>query len=261
MSRLYCYLLRLYPRNFRNKYGRAMLQLFRDRVRGEGGWRVWGDVVVELLTSLPREHWRAHPHGLGIAGATLAATPLILWIVFLREPRLAYLPLADLPSVAGEWNQPYDLPAEESVYAALGTRDILNRVYSGKRGSVNLFVVHWASSSFMISRLGPEMHGWKIAREETKVIPIAGGISVNARSEMVTKGSDSALVIYWYQTKQKTSGDVLWSGLLRRLGIAARWADSAAVRVILRGDGTEDGYDAAAARFVQAIYPELSKRL
>ncbi len=154
-----------------------MLQLFRDRRREEDGWRVWWDVVCELLTSLPREHWHAHARELGIVGTTLAVISLVLWIVLLTGPQLAYLPLADVPSVVGEWTQHYDFPVTESTFTTLGTRDILNRLYTGKRQSVALFVARWASNRFVTSHHEPEMNGWQVRREETTVIPVAGDTS------------------------------------------------------------------------------------
>jgi hypothetical protein len=261
MSRMYLYLLRLYPRRFRDEYGPAMRQLFRDRVREEGYWPVWRDVVGELLTSLPREHWRAHARGLSIAGATLAVVSLGLWVAFPRGPQLAYLPLVDMPSVVGEWTQLYDSAVTETTFETLGTRDVLNRIYTGRRRHAQLLVARFRSYRFLTSRREPELYGWHIEKEQTKVIPIAGSTPVRATQVMLEKGEDSLLVLWWYDRKRTTSSDIPWGSLLRRIGFAVRCGDSALVRVILTGDRTDPDYQTAAEGFVQAIYPEFSKRL
>jgi hypothetical protein len=53
-------LLRLYPSHFRDAYGEAALQLFRDRARDEKGFfptvRLWLDLLADLAISLPREY-------------------------------------------------------------------------------------------------------------------------------------------------------------------------------------------------------------
>lgn len=61
-EKLFSALLRLYPARFRQTYGDAALQLFRDRVRDERGFwsslRLWLDLLADLAVSVPREHGR-----------------------------------------------------------------------------------------------------------------------------------------------------------------------------------------------------------
>ena len=59
---LYARLLRLYPPEFRERYASEMSQLFRDRLRHENTVRVWIDVLSDVLVSIPRQHWIAHPY-------------------------------------------------------------------------------------------------------------------------------------------------------------------------------------------------------
>src|SRR5262249_9074151 len=56
--RLYRILLRLYPAEFRDEYGREMAQVLRDRIEREPPLRVWFDVIRDLLITSPKE--RAH---------------------------------------------------------------------------------------------------------------------------------------------------------------------------------------------------------
>lgn len=66
---IYRWLLKLYPKRFREEYGAAAMQLFRDRLREERGvlgrLRFWVDVIADLAVSIPREHRRRQ----GEAGA------------------------------------------------------------------------------------------------------------------------------------------------------------------------------------------------
>jgi len=58
-EKIYALLLRLFPSHFRDLYGEEALQLFRDRAREETGFirrtRLWLDLVVDLLISVPHE--------------------------------------------------------------------------------------------------------------------------------------------------------------------------------------------------------------
>lgn len=61
-EKIYAWMLKLYPAQFRQKYEVPAMQLFRDRLRAERGFsrrfRFWLDVIADLVVSLPREHWR-----------------------------------------------------------------------------------------------------------------------------------------------------------------------------------------------------------
>jgi putative ABC transport system permease protein len=55
-ERVYRWLLRLYPRDFRDEYGHEMSLLFRARA-SEGTVRLWLQVLGDLLFHAPHEHW------------------------------------------------------------------------------------------------------------------------------------------------------------------------------------------------------------
>lgn len=61
-ERLYCWLLRLFPLDFRERFGEEAIQLFRDRYREETGlWlrlQLWADLLCDLAVSVPGEHVR-----------------------------------------------------------------------------------------------------------------------------------------------------------------------------------------------------------
>lgn len=64
-ERIYSLLLRLFPARFRQAYGDAALQMFRDRYRDEQGLvlrvRLWLDLLGDLAVSVPREHLYSRP--------------------------------------------------------------------------------------------------------------------------------------------------------------------------------------------------------
>jgi len=57
---VYSWLLRLYPRRFRNEYGTDMALLFAQQLRGEPTSRVWARGVVDLAVTIPTQHLEAH---------------------------------------------------------------------------------------------------------------------------------------------------------------------------------------------------------
>ncbi len=56
MNPLYRLLLRLYPTQFREEYGGEMSRLLRDRIRREGAFRVWFEVIPDLIVTAWKEH-------------------------------------------------------------------------------------------------------------------------------------------------------------------------------------------------------------
>jgi hypothetical protein len=60
-ERIYAWLLRLYPAEFRKNYGDEAMQLFRARAHDERGFRrlrFWMDIARDLAGSVPGEHGR-----------------------------------------------------------------------------------------------------------------------------------------------------------------------------------------------------------
>jgi hypothetical protein len=68
-EKIYAWLLRLYPSQFRETYGNDALQLFRDRKRDERGFyaclRLWLDLLTDLVVSVPREYFHVQPELVG----------------------------------------------------------------------------------------------------------------------------------------------------------------------------------------------------
>lgn len=73
-ERIYRWLLRLYPREFRDEYGEEMSLVFRDRT-SEGSVRLWRQVLGDLLFHAPKEHWSTTKQDLRYAVRTLLRAP------------------------------------------------------------------------------------------------------------------------------------------------------------------------------------------
>jgi putative ABC transport system permease protein len=82
-DRLYRLLLRLYPAEFQEEYGREMLQVFRDRAKHEPRARVWLDLVGDLVVTAPREWTDALLTDLRYALRTIRRTPAFSLAVLL----------------------------------------------------------------------------------------------------------------------------------------------------------------------------------
>ena len=58
--RAYRFLVRLYPRRFREEYGPDLVGLVADQLRDEPTWRVLARTAVDLVLTLPTRHLEAH---------------------------------------------------------------------------------------------------------------------------------------------------------------------------------------------------------
>ena len=76
-ERVYRRLLRLYPRDFSDDYADEMTRLYRDRVRGEGAASVWLALVVDLVSTAPKEQCSTLVQDVRHAGRTWRRTPVL----------------------------------------------------------------------------------------------------------------------------------------------------------------------------------------
>jgi len=74
-DRIYRALLRLYPAEFRDEYGREMAQLVRDRAPHEPPRRLWLDVAADVARTAPREHLHVLLNDLRYAARMMRRTP------------------------------------------------------------------------------------------------------------------------------------------------------------------------------------------
>jgi predicted permease len=75
-ERVYRWLLRLYPRDFRDEYGEEMSLLVRART-AEGPVKLWWQVLGDLVFHAPKEHWSTLKQDLRYAVRTLRRAPTL----------------------------------------------------------------------------------------------------------------------------------------------------------------------------------------
>ena len=76
-ERWYRRLLNLYPRDFRDEFGREMVRLYRDRRREERWWSLWTSLLVDAVRTAPSEHLAILAQDLRHASRALRRTPVI----------------------------------------------------------------------------------------------------------------------------------------------------------------------------------------
>jgi putative ABC transport system permease protein len=74
-ERIYRWLLRLYPRDFRDEYGEEMSLLFRAR-SADGPVGLWLQVLGDLVFHAPKEHWSTLKQDLRYSVRTLLRAPV-----------------------------------------------------------------------------------------------------------------------------------------------------------------------------------------
>ncbi len=104
-EKLYAFLLKLYPDDFRRTYGDEALRLVRDRARSERGFipglRLWLDLLVDLAISMPREYRRAST--MPIAAAQPVSGDPAFQLLTERPPNPAVLFLSGMLSAGLLW--------------------------------------------------------------------------------------------------------------------------------------------------------------
>ena len=73
-ERIYRWLLRLSPRDFRDEFGHEMSWLFRARA-DSGAFGLWVQVLRDLVSHAPRERWDTMKHDLRYAVRDLRRSP------------------------------------------------------------------------------------------------------------------------------------------------------------------------------------------
>ena len=103
-EKIYSWLLRLYPSHFRQAYGEAALQLFRERSRHERGFspalRLWLDLLADLAISVPRQYHRVQPVLIGASALRHPDGTPSFHVLEGQSPRLGALLLGAVLSLA-----------------------------------------------------------------------------------------------------------------------------------------------------------------
>jgi EpsI family protein len=116
------------------------------------------------------------------------------------------LPLSTIPDQLAGWVSIGDRPLSDNVLGKLTPTSYLSRTYQKGGRQLGVFIAYYAQQ-----RAGESMHspkhclpgsGWEIWDYGSAIVPVsAGGVRINRYS--VHNGGVRALVLYWYQSRQR----------------------------------------------------------
>jgi EpsI family protein len=187
------------------------------------------------------------------------------------ELTLPMAPLSSFPPAFAGWQTVKDIPLDADTLALLKADDILNRVYwnQATRSEVVFYIAY-----FKTQRTGATPHSPKnclpgsgfepVYPPTTISIPVEGRAGpLVANQYVVARGEDKMVVLYWYQSHDHIIANEFAAKLwLVADAIRYRRSDTAVVKVqVPVRDGDDAGGIRAAASFVQAVYPSLSRQL
>jgi EpsI family protein len=282
---LYRWLLKLYPRRFREAYGDAMLQLFRDRLRAEntsrvrvwpGRVRVWIDTLRDLIVSVPREYRRDLPEAAWATALLLILIALSVPIWYASQARrlhpasrvafAAFPGFAAFPRILGDWRNSADLPVDADVREILGADDLLSRFYisDSDMDRAHLFLARFTRTSLRRPdpRIPGERSSWRPAEPPGTIsISVPGqSMRVAANRWVMTNGVERSVVLYWYQSRNRAIASAFWAKAFSAIGPERGNIELVRVVVPVHGAGPEFA-TSSAVRFVQAVFPEILKQI
>jgi EpsI family protein len=167
-------------------------------------------------------------------------------------------------------------PMDPKVLAVLGVDDLVNRAYyRPDHAAAGLYIGYYKSQ-----RQGDAIHsplnclpgaGWEPMSRVYLTIPIAAGAAgsptaISVNRDIIQKGLDRQLVLYWYQSHGHVIASEYWSKFfLIRDAMRLNRTDAALVRVIVPMTPNIDDSETQAERqgvdFVKAMFPILPRFL
>ena len=147
----------------------------------------------------------------------LLSQAVLLFSFTRREESPATRPLMDMPATLGNWFKFQDGVIEKETLDVLQADDILNREFVRPGGEhANLFV-----AMFRSQRNGKAPHspknclpgsGWVQQTTGTIHIDVPGfATPIEANRYVVAKGEYRAVVIYWYQSRDRSVASEYWA--------------------------------------------------
>ncbi len=163
----------------------------------------------------------------------------------------------------GSWNEVGEIVLDEAVVRALALDDYLFKNFSNGKQTVTLYVGYYLSADKVGASHDPLVcfpgQGWVVSDREKGVLPLGrdSGPTISYSSMLARQGDKTELVIYWFQSHDKTAPDTFsqkMQSLLNRLKNEPD--DNAFVRITVpassatRAECLNVGHD-----FMRAFYP------
>lgn len=119
--------------------------------------------------------------------------------------------LSTLPLNLGKFHG-RSLAIDDYVSKVLGATEMLSRVYVGPEGrEVSIFVTYHGKQTREYHPHSPKLcmpgSGWVPAGTEPHTIQIADGVEISAARAVYAKNQDRQVVLYWYQTSNRSVGN------------------------------------------------------
>lgn len=141
----------------------------------------------------------------------------VLYVFTQREATPRTMPLNDTPPVMGNWMKFQDGLLDKDTLDVLQADDILNREFVRNDGQhAQLFV-----AMFRSQRNGKAPHspknclpgsGWVQQTTGTVHIDAPGHpVAIEANRYVVAKGDSQAIVLYWYQSRERSVASEYWA--------------------------------------------------
>jgi EpsI family protein len=183
------------------------------------------------------------------------------------EPVRATKPLSSFPSQIGRWKMVQEGTIEKEVMDVLKADDAITRWYGNQeeKAIAALFVAYFATQ-----RTGKAPHspknclpgaGWLPLVNDRIHVPVAGRSEpVEANRYIVARGNEKSLVLYWYQTFNRTIASEYEAKFYTALdAIRYNRSDTAVVKVTIPvQDGNEQRATELAVKFVQSFFDQLT---
>jgi EpsI family protein len=209
-----------------------------------------------------------------VAAICVAVASLYLGIALRAEPTPIREPLSVLPLEIDGWRGAVEPDFPADLVSQLGVDEYILRAYTDEDAIVGLYVGFYASQ-----RQGDTVHsplnclpgaGWVPVEQERTAVrvrraPTGPARTIEVNRFVIQKGLDRQMVFYWYQSRDRVVASEYWGKVYTVLD-AMRYnrTDAALVRVTVP-IGSEEGARGrageAGVRFVQAVFPHLSKHL
>ncbi len=184
----------------------------------------------------------------------------INWFAARNETEIARRPLAEIPTILGNWRQKgSEIRFDASVESVLRATDYTMREYNLPDGRIaNIYVGYYASQRSGATYHSPQNclpgAGWVMKDPQQITITTADGRTFEANRYIIQNGIYNEVMIYWYQGRGRTEASEYHDKINTVLdSITRSRSDGAIVRVM-----TSVGADEPAALQAAA---DLSARL
>jgi EpsI family protein len=208
----------------------------------------------------------------------LRSTPARFWILFVAlvisgavvntwertgEARVSRKLLKEFPAQLGTWEQlGRELRFDDETETILRADDYLARNFKSQTHVVSLYVGYYATQ-----RTGATYHsplnclpgsGWVMNEGGTLTVKRQDGSSFKANRYVIQKGTERALVIYWYQGRGRSVANEYWDKMYTVLdSVARRRSDGALVRVIAPIESSTEDAEKLASDLASETTKEL----